>query len=60
MAENLVPYLKNGQIIVLNPGRTGGALEFRQIFKERNVTAEVIISEAQTFLLRVESVVRPK
>ena len=50
MAENLVPYLKNGQIIVLNPGRTGGALEFRQIFKERNVTAEVIISEAQTFL----------
>ena len=50
MAENLVPFLKDGQIIVLNPGRTGGALEFRQIFKERNVTVEVIISEAQTFL----------
>lgn len=50
MAENLVPFLKDGQIIVLNPGRTGGALEFRQIFKERNVTAQVIISEAQTFL----------
>jgi len=50
MAENLVPFLKDGQIIVLNPGRTGGALEFKQIFKERNVTAEVIISEAQTFL----------
>ncbi|MBP8933265.1 MAG: NAD/NADP octopine/nopaline dehydrogenase family protein [Candidatus Atribacteria bacterium] len=50
MAENLVPFLKDGQIIVLNPGRTGGALECRQIFKERNVTAQVIISEAQTFL----------
>ncbi len=50
MAENLVPFLKDGQIIVLNPGRTGGALEFRQIFKERGVTAQVIISEAQTFL----------
>jgi len=50
MAESLVPYIKDGQIIVLNPGRTGGALEVRQIFKERNVSAQVIISEAQTFL----------
>ena len=27
IAKEMAPYLKDGQIIVLNPGRTGGALE---------------------------------
>src|SRR3990167_10545953 len=31
IAETCAPFLKNGQIIVLNPGRTGGALEFRSV-----------------------------
>jgi opine dehydrogenase len=50
MAEACAPHLKDGQIIVLHPGRTFGALEFKQVLTERGVTADVIIAEAQTFL----------
>jgi len=50
IAEKCAPYLKEGQIIILNPGRTFGALEFKQVLMEKGCTANVIISEAQTFL----------
>jgi len=50
IAERLSPYLEDGQIIVLNPGRTGGALEVRQVLRETSCKKEVIIAEAQTFL----------
>lgn len=50
IAENIAPYLVDGQIIVLHPGRTLGALEFRQVLDRKNVKADVIISEAQTFI----------
>jgi len=50
IAETCAPYLKDGQIIVLNPGRTFGALEFKQILKEKKCSADVIISEAQTLI----------
>ena len=39
MAEKVAPHLRDGQIIVLNPGRTGGALEFRHVLKQNGVTA---------------------
>jgi opine dehydrogenase len=50
MAESVAPYLADGQIIVLHPGRTFGALEFKQVLKEKGVSADVIIAEAQTFI----------
>lgn len=50
MAEHAAPYLRDGQIIVLHPGRTLGALEFKQVLSANKSTADVIISEAQTFL----------
>lgn len=50
IAENVAPYLKDGQVIVLHPGRTFGALEFKQVLKERGCTADVIVAEAQTFI----------
>ncbi len=50
LAERLSNYLEDGQIIVLNPGRTGGALEVKQVLKERECQAKVIIAEAQTFI----------
>ena len=50
MAEQMAPFLVDNQIIVLHPGRTFGALEFKQVLKRMNVTADVIISEAQTFI----------
>lgn len=50
IAEKIAPFVEDGQIIVLNPGRTGGALEFFNIFKKMGVKKDVIIAEAQTFI----------
>jgi opine dehydrogenase len=50
LAEEMAPHLKDGQIVVLNPGRTGGALEVHYIFRQKRVTADVIVAETQTFL----------
>ncbi len=50
IAEKCAPFLKDGQVIVLNPGRTFGALEFKLVLKEKGVTADVIIAETQTFI----------
>jgi len=49
LAEKLLPYLKNDQIVILNPGRTGGALEFYNVFKKRE-DLKSIIAETDTFL----------
>ncbi len=50
MAEQVAPYLRDGQIIILHPGRTFGALEFKQVLNEHKVTADAIVAEAQTFI----------
>lgn len=50
MAEVCAPHLKDGQIVVLNPGRTFGAIEFKQVLKEKACSADVIIAEAQTLI----------
>ncbi len=44
------PHLTDSQMIVLNPGRTGGALEFRRVLLEEGCKANVILGEAETFL----------
>lgn len=50
MAKQMAPYLKDGQIIILNPGRTGGALEvYETLLKERKRN-NIIVAEAQTFI----------
>jgi opine dehydrogenase len=50
LAEKMSDYLKDGQIVVLNPGRTLGALEFMSILKKKKCQADVIIAETQTFI----------
>ncbi len=50
VAEMLAPHLRSGQIIVLNPGRTGGALQFRQILDSAVCSPDVYIAETETFL----------
>ena len=50
IAETCAPYLKEYQVVVLNPGRTGGALEFYNVLKQKNVKRFPFIAEAQTFL----------
>ncbi len=50
VAAQMAPWLSNGQIIVLNPGRTGGALEFRQALYQNGCKCDVTIAEAGTFI----------
>ena len=50
IAEIIHPHLVNDQIVVLNPGRTFGAIEFQQVLRKNNCQADVIIAEAQTFI----------
>lgn len=50
LATLMAPYLRDGQIVVLNPGRTGGALEFRASLARANCAARVVVVEAQTFI----------
>ena len=44
------PFLRDGQIVVLHPGRTCGALEFAKVIRDAGGKADVTISEAETFI----------
>lgn len=50
LAAGLAPHLRDGQAVVLNPGRTGGALEFRQVLDHEGCTADVVVAEAETLV----------
>ena len=50
IARSTAPYLREGQIVVLNPGRTLGAIEFRRVLDEEGCPNCVIVAEAQTFI----------
>jgi opine dehydrogenase len=50
IAEICAPHLKENQIVILNPGRTGGALEFLHVLREQGLKRFPFIAEAQTFL----------
>ncbi len=50
IARSAAPYLQEGQIVVLNPGRTLGAIEFRRVLDEEECPNGIIVAEAQTFI----------
>lgn len=50
IARNAAPFLHDGQVIVLHPGRTCGAIEFAKVLRDNGCTADVTISEAETFI----------
>ena len=50
LARASAPYLQDGQIVILHPGRTGGALEFHKALRDAGCPADVTVAEAQTFL----------
>ena len=50
MARAMAPHLKGGQIVVLHPGRTCGALEFVKVMRENGCSADVTVAEAETFI----------
>lgn len=49
MAQACAPWLREEQVLVLNPGRTGGALEVAHTLRQEGA-APVLVAEAQTFL----------
>ena len=50
LAEKAAPYLRDGHIVVLHPGRTGGALEFLHVVASKGVRVDATIAEAQTLI----------
>ena len=50
IARQIAGDLKDGQVIILNPGRTGGALEFKRALEAAGCTARVYVAEAQTLV----------
>lgn len=50
IAAKMCPYLKDGQIIVLNPGRTLGVLDFYSVINSMRPDLKVFIAEAQTLM----------
>ncbi|MGV8135452.1 MAG: NAD/NADP octopine/nopaline dehydrogenase family protein [Mangrovibacterium sp.] len=50
LARQLAPYLKKDQIVVLNPGRTGGALEFRESLAQCGFKEHIYVAEVQTLV----------
>ncbi len=58
LARCMAPYLEDGQVVVLNPGRTGGALEFRRVLGLLGARGEPVIAEAQTLLYASRAISR--
>ncbi|MHB0912235.1 MAG: NAD/NADP octopine/nopaline dehydrogenase family protein [Armatimonadota bacterium] len=56
VAEQIAPHLVDGQMVVLNPGRTGGALEVHRVIRDSGCRADVVVAEAQTFIYASRSV----
>ena len=50
IAATAAPHLHDGQIVLLHPGRTGGALEFARVLREKDCRADVTIAEAETLI----------
>ena len=50
IAKICAQHLKDGQVIVLHPGRTCGAIEFAKVLKDENCKAKVTVAEAETFI----------
>lgn len=50
IAKSIAPYITDGVTIILNPGRTCGALIFKQALKESGVTCRYYLGEAQTLV----------
>jgi opine dehydrogenase len=56
IAQAIAPFLVDNQIIVLNPGATGGALEVRNTLRKSGAKAKVIVGETETLLYACRSI----
>jgi len=55
IARLISPHLKDGQIVILHPGRTCGTIEFREVLNRTGCQAEIILAEAETFIYACRS-----
>jgi NAD/NADP octopine/nopaline dehydrogenase, alpha-helical domain. len=58
IAIRMAPCLEDGQIVLLNPGRTGVASEFRAVLLEKGLRTYPLIAEAQTFIYAARALSR--
>src|SRR3990172_5315822 len=50
IASKMAPHLKDGQIVILHPGRTCGAIEFDKVLRDSGCQADWTVAEAETFI----------
>ncbi|GAB4473574.1 MAG: NAD/NADP-dependent octopine/nopaline dehydrogenase family protein [Anaerolineales bacterium] len=50
IARWAAPFLEDSHIVVLNPGRTLGAIEFEQVIRNHGCTKHPLIAEAETLI----------
>ena len=50
VARSVAPLLRDGQIVILHPGRTCGAIEFAKVLSDNNCAADITVAEAETFI----------
>lgn len=55
VARAMAPHLKDGQIVVLNPGRTFGTYVFGKVLAECGCAADVIVAETDTLIFTCRS-----
>ena len=61
IAQELAPHLEDGQVIVLNPGRTFGTYAFNKTLLQHGCTKKIILAETETFIFtcRCEKIAHP-
>jgi len=50
IAEQIAPLLRKDDMIILSPGSTGGALEFRRVLSEQGAPKDVKVGETNTLI----------
>jgi opine dehydrogenase len=56
VARACAPFLRDGQSVLLVPGRTGGALEFRRVLRLAGCRASILLGETNSFPLAARQV----
>ena len=55
VAREVAPFLRPGQVIIINPGSTGGALQFAQVFRAIGVKKQPVMVETSTLTYGVRA-----
>jgi opine dehydrogenase len=55
IAENCLPHLADGQIVILHPGATCGALEFKKVLDDGGCKANIPIAETNSLIYACRS-----